>query len=172
MAVNLNRSRDKIRNDEYYTTEGVVKVILPYLKPKSTVWCCADKEESNYVKVLREQGHKVIYTHIETGEDFLTYEPDFEFDYIITNPPYSIRKQFYIKVLEYNKPYALLLPLVSLALKDIRLNSKDLQLLHFMKRPSFIRPEGSELGKPPSEISYFCKGLEIPSSHVVVKEVK
>ena len=96
--------------DEYYTPVYAVKIILPYLKQKSVVWCPFDKEDSNYVKELRNAGHFVYATHIDDGADFLTYEPDFSFDYIVSNPPFSIKDKVLAKCIELGKPFALLLP--------------------------------------------------------------
>ena len=50
--------------------------------------------------------------------DFLKDEPDFEFDCIITNPPYSIKDQFIKRCYELNKPFLLLLPLTALEGKE------------------------------------------------------
>lgn len=77
------------KNDEWYTPREAVLPILKYLKQSSTIWCPFDTEESEYVKVLQQAGHNVIYTHIINGEDFFDY--NIECDYIISNPPYSIK---------------------------------------------------------------------------------
>src|SRR5690606_13775068 len=42
--------------------------------------------------------------------NFLTDVPDFEFDLILTNPPFSLKEKFYKKCLEYKKSFALLVP--------------------------------------------------------------
>jgi hypothetical protein len=39
--------------DEYYTPPILVKPILKYLKPNSTVWCPFDTEDSEFVVQLR-----------------------------------------------------------------------------------------------------------------------
>lgn len=45
-------------------------------------------------------------------------EPNFNFDVIITNPPYSLKNEFLKKCYEYNKSFLLLLPLTSLEGKE------------------------------------------------------
>ena len=75
-------------NNEYYTPPYAIKPILKYIKPNSVIWCPFDTEESYYVKMLREAGHTVIATHIDSGGDFFTIEPP-KCDYIISNPPFS-----------------------------------------------------------------------------------
>ena len=50
--------------DEYYTPQILVEPILKFIKPNSTVWCPFDNELSEFVLMLKEAGHKVIYSHI------------------------------------------------------------------------------------------------------------
>ena len=58
-------------NDEFYTPYYAIKPILKYIKPNSTVWCPFDTSDSFYVKAMEIEGHNVIFTHINNGEDFL-----------------------------------------------------------------------------------------------------
>ena len=96
------------KNDEYYTPTYAVYPIIKYIKPNSTIWCPFDKEDSNYVKILKKEGFKVIYGHIETGQDF--FEVDIpECDYIISNPPYSLKGQVFKKLYKIGKPFAMLI---------------------------------------------------------------
>ena len=39
--------------------------IVKYLPKDKIIWCPFDKEDSEFVKVLTEQGYKVVYSHIE-----------------------------------------------------------------------------------------------------------
>lgn len=100
-------------NDEIYTPDYAVEPLLKYLPKNLTVWEPTDFGGSNITRVLKERGYKVISTHKENF-DFLTKRPDFDFDIIITNPPYSLKDAFIQKCYELNKPFCLLLPLTSL----------------------------------------------------------
>ena len=78
------------------------------LKVGSTVWCPFDTEDSNYVKVLKENGFNVIHTHIFDGQDFFEQEvPDC--DYIISNLPYSLKGEVFSMLYEIDKPFAMLI---------------------------------------------------------------
>lgn len=123
--------------------------------------CPFDTKDSEYVKVLMNAGHTVIYRLIKVGFDFFDLESKdvFLFDYIISNPPYSLRKQIFNKLEELNKPFAMLVPLVSIALKPIREKIQDKQLLIFDKRIKFKSEEGIICKNPPSETAYICKGV-------------
>lgn len=101
------------KNDELYTPEYAIIPLLKYLPKNITIWECTDYGKSNITKVLKENGYKVITTY-KNEFDFLQDKPNFKFDMIITNPPYSLKDDFIKKCYEYNKPFALLLPITSL----------------------------------------------------------
>ena len=120
MAVNkgyLTAKTDKA-SDEYYTPREAVKPIIKYIdhgnKPQYTIWCPFDTAESEYVKCIQEAGHKVIFSHIDNGQNFFEYEPSEHYDYIISNPPFSIKDDILRRLTELGKPYAILLPLPTL----------------------------------------------------------
>jgi hypothetical protein len=60
-----------------------------------------------------EHGCDVIATGKERL-DFLKDAPDFSFDCVVTNPPYSLKDAFIRRCMELDKPFALLLPLTAL----------------------------------------------------------
>jgi len=104
--------RDK--NDDYYTPKYAVKPLMKFIPKNYVIWECTDDCESNITKLFRERGHKVISTSVKRNFDFLTDIPDFDFDVIITNPPYSLKTEFLKKCYELGKPFALLLPITTL----------------------------------------------------------
>lgn len=127
------------KNDELYTPDYAIKPLLKYLPKNKIIWECTDFGSSNITKVLKESGFKVISTH-KKDFDFLKDIPDFEFDIIITNPPYSLKDEFLRKCYEYKKPFCLLLPITSLEGiergKMFRENSVELLVLD--RRCNFI----------------------------------
>lgn len=142
----------KEKNDELYTPEYAIKPLLKYLPKKTEVkygfnyeyrkpiiWECTDYGNSNITKVLKENGYEVIKTH-KKDFDFLNDISDFEFDMIITNPPYSLKDEFINKCYEYGKPFALLLPLTSLEgiNRGNMFRQNGIELLVFDRRCNFI----------------------------------
>ena len=93
-------------NDEFYTPNYAIEPLLKYLKPSSFIWCPFDTHESNFVKMLINAGHNVHWTHIEAGMDFFTEEPPKGIDYIISNPPYSIKHEVFERLFKLNIPFA------------------------------------------------------------------
>lgn len=141
--------------DEYYTPAILVKPIIKYLKPNSTIWCPFDTEDSEFVILLKEAGHKVIYTHIWYGQDFFLYEPDEDYDYIISNPPFTKKLDVFKRLYDLNKPFAMICGLPILNYQEIGsfFVDKNLQLLIVDKKVSFDGNTAS------FNNSYFCKDV-------------
>ena len=81
----------------------------------------------------------MIKTH-KDNFDFLQDIPDFDFDMIITNPPYSLKDEFIKKCYEYKKPFCLLLPITSLEgiERGKMYRENGIELLVFDRRCNFI----------------------------------
>lgn len=80
--MNFSQQIKQSNTDEWYTTEESVRLIIPSLRRGGykRILCPFDKPESNFVKVLIEQGFEVTYGHIETGQDFFDIQDFSEFD--------------------------------------------------------------------------------------------
>lgn len=99
--------------DVFYTPVEAIKPLIDLVPKNWVIWeCCDDTGDSNITKVFRALGYKVITTGVK--ENFLEYKPDFDFDIIITNPPYSLKNEFLKKCYSYYKPFLLLLPITTL----------------------------------------------------------
>lgn len=129
------------KNDfnERYTPFYAVQPLLKYISKEKTIWCPCDKEWSAYVQTFKENNINCIYSHIDNGEDFLTFEPLSNYDYIITNPPFAIQEKILKRLYELDKPFAILLPLSSLQgqYRFDNFKTKGIQLLVFDKRIGF-----------------------------------
>lgn len=143
-------------NDECYTPDYGVKPILKYIPKDAIVWCPFDTQESEFVKQIQEQ-NEVTYSHIGTGRDFFEYEP-FEWDVMVSNPPFTNKRKYFERALSFNKPFALIMTntwLNDSAPKQLFMD-KDLQLLMFDKRMKFISPDGRNNDKITFSSSYYC----------------
>ncbi len=146
--------------DEMYTPAYAVIAILKYLKPNSKILCPFDDHTSNYVIELRKAGHIVEYSHQWDGKNFFDYtkEEVKEFDYIISNPPYSIKDRVLEHLYKLGKPFMILIPIVSLAGKarGKLFNKNGIEVIVLDKRVNFMQEKGSSSY---FNTSYFCKGI-------------
>ena len=142
-------------NDECYTPEYAVLPLLEFLEPfrGQTIWCPFDKPESEFVKVLTKYDYDIVYSHIDNGQDFYTYQPE-HFDLIVSNPPFSNKRRIFERANSFNKPYCLLMTLAWLndTAPKILWKDKDLQLLMFDERVRF-KGMGSQ---PTFSSAYYC----------------
>lgn len=149
----INKSM-KNKNDERYTPPILVKPILQFIKPNSTIWCPFDTKDSEFVIQLKKAGHKIIYSHIILGKDFFEYEPK-NYDYIISNPPFSKKLKVLDRLYKLNKPFAMLINIECLNYQVIGefFLDKPLQLLIVDKKVSFDGNTAS------FNTSYFCNKI-------------
>lgn len=125
-------------SDEVFTPAYAVEPIVKYLPKKATIWCPFDTEESEYVRVLKDNGFIVIATHIDNGQNFFNYEPE-KYDIIVSNPPFSIKDDILRRLYELNKPYAILLPVPALQGQKRFPYIKDCEALIFDKRINYFK---------------------------------
>ena len=101
----LTSKTDKA-SDEVYTPAIAITPLLKYIDnflenqycspeapPKHllTIWCPFDEADSNYVKIFKKEGYNVIHSHINDNKNFFYWEPQEQYDVIISNPPFSIK---------------------------------------------------------------------------------
>lgn len=141
MGLNIGylTAKTNKESDEVYTPEYAIIPILKYIPSNSTIWCPFDKEESEYVKVFRQNGHQVIFSHIDNGQNFFFYEPQEKYDFIISNPPFSVKDMILKRLYELKKSYAILLPIPSLQGIKRFPYLKNCQALIFDKRINFFK---------------------------------
>lgn len=163
MAINnqyLNSSRTA-EGDEVYTPFYAVEPLLEFVGKDKTIWCPFDEEWSAFVQTFRSNGNKVINTHLESGQDFFTYEPKEDYDLIISNPPFSKKDEILERLYKLGKPFCMLLPANSIQSKRrVKLFSKyGLELLVFDTRVDYHTrgnfkdyTKGNHFGS-----AYFCK---------------
>lgn len=176
----LKAKTDKA-SDEVYTPEYAVKPLVKYIeeyqkkieKEMLIIWCPFDQEYSKFVKIFQNIPKvKVIYTHIDNGENFFYYEPDEDYDIIISNPPFSCKDMVLKRLSELNKPYAMLLPIPTLQGQARFPYLKDIQYLGFDKRINYYKD--ISMTKTQDGVSfgscYLCKDF-LPKD-LIIEELK
>lgn len=137
----LTAKTDKA-SDEVFTPAYAIKPLIKYIKQfknNPIIWCPFDQEWSQYVKVFKDNGFKVISSHIDNGKNFFYFEPEEKYDVIISNPPFSQKDNVLKRLFELNKPYAMLLPIPVLQGQSRFPYMKDIQYLGFDKRINYYK---------------------------------
>lgn len=140
------------KNDECFTPRYVVEAILPYLDRSKTYWLPFDTEESEFVRVLRDNGFSFVRSHMEDGLNYFEYEPE-HWDAILSNPPFTGKRAIFERALSFGKPFALLMSNTWLndSAPKVLFMERDLQLLLFRNRIQF-----NSMHKITFSSSFFC----------------
>lgn len=128
--------------DEQWTPRYAVECLLPHIQhfKDKVIWCPFDDEESEFVKVLRENGFTVTFSHIKDGLDFFKYQPE-HFDVILSNPPYKNKRDFMERADSFGVPWAFLLPINIISdgiLNNMFGDMRDMTVLVPNKRTRFF----------------------------------
>lgn len=142
-----------IWGDEYYTLESDAEIIADNLiNIPLKVWCPFKDTKSVWGDVLRKRGFDVVCT----DTDFFTTLPPDGVQCIISNPPFSIKKEIMDRIRDLDLRFALILPF--LWMNDGVPFDYGHQLLMFRKRMHFNTPRG-EFEKPRVNCFVLSDGL-------------
>lgn len=158
------------KQDEYWTPRYAVEPIVDYLKPGSRIWCPFDTEGSQYVNTFIDHGFHVVYGHIEDGHDFFEEEVP-ECDYIISNPPYSLKVPVFKKLYEIGKPFAMLINYQGIFDSDEKFDifkNHEVQIMFLRPRVNYI-VNGEEQKGVPFQSVYLCD--KILDRQIVFKKI-
>ena len=117
IGLNIGYLTSDTEDNELYTPAFAVDPIIKYLPKDKIMWLPFDDEWSMFYQRLTEEGFKVIRSSLSEGKDFFEYEPD-TWDFIVSNPPFSVKDKVLERLYSFNKPFAVLLPLNSFKVKQ------------------------------------------------------
>lgn len=105
--------------DLFQTPNYATDIIVPYLNrllryyKDARIWECA-AGLGKMLRRLRYHGFNAYGSDLNSEEfpvhNFLTQSNGQEFDCIVTNTPFSLKKKFFLQCVQYNVPFALLIP--------------------------------------------------------------
>ena len=162
--------------NEYYTPSAAL-AYLDFLPDRLRVWePCASEFDVLARRMRAKWPHwNVTATDISRGQDFLTWDPDFEFDMIITNPPYKNKMAFVKRALSFGKPVILLIPTMVLESGPFKRASQPHSLsivlpyhkLHYIPKRLYLQdPDRDKWPLKDTEsmlhTSWFCWDVEVP----------
>ena len=116
--------------DNYNTPSILINMLVPYLRKweidfvnengyRPLIWLPFDTEESQYYKILKEQGFQVVRSHLNDDKDFFTYQPE-QFDIVVSNPPFSKKLEIMERIaFDLKKPFVLLMNMMAINYQNI-----------------------------------------------------
>jgi hypothetical protein len=117
---NLNVAK-KQKNDEFYTlyedVEAELSHYTQYFHDK-LIYCNCDTDDSAFVKYFKNNNYNVI----NTSDDFRfpkNIELLKESDIVVTNPPFSLFRDYVSQLMEYNKKFLIIGNKNSISYKEI-----------------------------------------------------
>lgn len=170
----LRRAKEK-KNDEYYTYyEDVQRIGERYkdkIKDKIIYLNCDNPEQSNFYKFFKDNfnkfhikkiistflnGYKTTYNGVDEVKEPLLGDGSFnnsecidilkEVDMVITNPPFSILRDFLNTLYENKKDFIIVAPITCFSYNDIqkRLSNNNI-FINNLKIKSFYTPTGEDV---------------------------
>jgi hypothetical protein len=127
-------------NDEFYTPRYAIEPLVKYVPKSAKIWCPFDKPESLIAKRFKENGNEVVTSHIEEGKDFFFHQEDC--DFIISNPPYSLKNEVFERLFAFTKPFAMLVGVVGLFESQKRFGmfkNNSFEIMYLNKRVSYFK---------------------------------
>jgi len=149
--------------DEWKTHKQTVELIVPYLIKNGykRILCPFDREDSNFVIILRQHGLDVTCSHIATGTDFFDIENLSDYDAVVSNPPFSKRQEVLYRLFEADVPFAIIVNSIGLFDSKGRyelFKNNEFELLIPNGRIKFFND--NMIGKSPNFQSIFvCKKM-------------
>lgn len=152
------KDKDYKANDDYYTLKETWQLVEPYIPKDKLLWEAFYGSGSS-AKFLRELGFQVV----SRNEDFFTMN---EGDIIVTNPPFSIKKEILSRLYELGKPFCLIMPYEVLFYKYFEPFQSSIQLIIPKKRMNFTK--GGVLVKFNYDCVFFCWKMNLPKDIIFV----
>lgn len=122
------------KNDDWNTPRDVWESIAHLLPKDKIIWECfySDGKSGEY---LSDLGFKVEHHKIDFFND-----PPFEYDLLVSNPPYSMKPKVFKRLAEIDKPFIMLVPVSTMTKKFLKTYFQDkIQIIIPKSRIHFIK---------------------------------
>jgi len=155
--------------DLFQTPNYATDILIPFL-PKVPIWepACGD---GKIVYRLRNRGFDVRGTDVRGFDsvNFLTDTPRFSYNAIVTNPPFSLKKEFIYRAIQIGVPFTFLIP-SDFCGWILQLMRHGAQWVIPTRRINFITPTGRSGNNSASTFhsGWFTLGLDLPHQISIV----
>jgi len=160
MASLTLRGKDiEFAKDDQYNTTPEMWEMINHLIPKDKILFEAflkDNWSSKSAITLRKLGHSVVG---DPTMDFFNEPP--EYDIIVSNPPYSIKKKIFERLAVLDKPFILIVPISTITKQYVKVLERDkIQMIIPSKRMQFER-SGVELSRCWFDTCFLCYKINL-----------
>ena len=148
------RKKQEFHNDDQYNTTPEIWEMIAHLIPKDKILFEAflkDNWSSKSAIILRDMGFNVVGN---PTIDFFDELP--EYDIIVSNPPYSMKKKIFQRLAVLDKPFILILPISTITKQFVKVLERDkVQMIIPSKRMQFEKA-GVELSRFWFDTCFLC----------------
>lgn len=143
---------------DVYLTPAWVWGAIRHLLPEDKVAWEAFPGPGYSLRQMKELKYNV--TGFE-GEDFFEHDRG---DYVLSNPPFSMKNEIVKRLYELDKPFMLLLPIQCIPLLCFRKQweAGDIQLVLFGDRVHYLEPDESKTAGCPFDSVFICYKMNLP----------
>ena len=151
------------KDDDYMTQKSAWEDILQYIPKDKVVWECfyGDGKSGQH---LRELGLDVVHEPVDFFDSNLG-------DILVSNPPYSMKKEVFTRLKELDKPFVMLVPTTTLHTKYFKelFEANNIQLIlpykkrQFESRTKILSPNGCSF-----YTCYICYKMELPKDVILL----
>ena len=153
------RKKQEFHNDDQYNTTPEIWEMIAHLIPKDKILFEAflkDNWSSKSAIILRDMGFNVVGN---PTIDFFGELP--EYDIIVSNPPYSMKKKIFQRLAVLDKPFILILPISTITKQFVKVLERDkVQMIIPSKRMQFEKA-GVELSRCWFDTCFLCYKMNL-----------
>ena len=144
----------RVKDDEFYTLRKDIDAELRHYERHfngSVVYCNCDTADSNFVKYFKDNADRLgLAGFLYSWNDFRSPESVEllkEADIVVTNPPFSLFRDYVAQLVEHNKQFLIVGPMTAIQYKEIFPLLKDNKMwLGVGKIKDFSTPDGTTKG--------------------------
>ncbi len=140
------------KDDDYETPKYIWEMILK-LVPRDKILYDPFYCRGNTASVMKELGYECIHE----DEDFFTNHHRYEYDILLSNPPFSIKKKIFDELKKIDKPFILIVPVSTITKKYFMDNYRndDITIIIPPKRMQFMK-NGKQLKECWFDTVFIC----------------
>ena len=163
--VSLALKQNYKNEDRYGTSKYIYGMLTDFVDKNKVIYnpFFLDGKAKTY---LNELGYDHV---IHNDEDFFENYNKYEYDIIITNPPYTIKKKIFKKLYEINKPFIVIVPIATITklfIKEIfKSDVERLQMIIPNRRMQFEK-NGNQLKRCYFDCVFLCFKLSL-KKHII-----